>query len=234
MNKKCGIYKITSPSGRIYIGQSTNVEARILYYKRLYCKPQPLLYASIKKYGWGAHKFEIIHRCEPSELNGLEKYYVELYNCFNTNHGLNLKGGGGGSGKLSDAAKQKMILKNKGRQRTSAELAVLEKMRLSNIGRPRPDAVRKKIGAGNKISLKGRKRSEAEKNKISAGRYAISKLLPKQIFKIREMLRAGEKMRVMVKTFGVAKSTIYSIRDGKTWQHLPATFEEYQTQNKKT
>lgn len=33
MEKICGIYKITSPSGRIYIEQSRNIKRRISEYK---------------------------------------------------------------------------------------------------------------------------------------------------------------------------------------------------------
>jgi hypothetical protein len=34
----CGIYKITSPSGKIYIGESENIPNRIYYYKIVSCK----------------------------------------------------------------------------------------------------------------------------------------------------------------------------------------------------
>jgi hypothetical protein len=33
-----GIYKIINPNGRIYIGQSTNIEGRWTKYKQLACK----------------------------------------------------------------------------------------------------------------------------------------------------------------------------------------------------
>ena len=40
MNKICGIYKITSPTGKIYIGQSANIKSRITNYKNARCKCQ--------------------------------------------------------------------------------------------------------------------------------------------------------------------------------------------------
>ena len=58
--KKCGIYKITSPSGKIYIGQSVNIKDRIKAYKCGHCKEQPFVCNSILKHGWENHKFEII------------------------------------------------------------------------------------------------------------------------------------------------------------------------------
>jgi hypothetical protein len=49
------------------------------------------------KYGWSAHKFEIIHECEKAELNDLEKSYIKQFNTFNTEYGLNLTNGGEGA-----------------------------------------------------------------------------------------------------------------------------------------
>ena len=40
---KIGIYKLTSPSGSIYIGQSWNIEHRMMNYKNHHCKDQPEL-----------------------------------------------------------------------------------------------------------------------------------------------------------------------------------------------
>ena len=82
-----GIYKITSPSGKVYIGQSRNIKIRKWKYKKLYCDSQVKLYRSLKKYGFDKHKFEVIHYCEIEELNELERYYQELYDC--VDNGLN-------------------------------------------------------------------------------------------------------------------------------------------------
>lgn len=90
----CGIYKITSPTNRIYIGQSRNVLHRFSVYKSVRCKGQVKLYHSFLKYGVDRHKFEIIHVCEPHELNDLEVYYIQLFNTFNSKYGLNLRSGG--------------------------------------------------------------------------------------------------------------------------------------------
>ncbi len=78
--KICGIYKITSPSGKIYIGKSINIMHRCYDYEKLYCKHQHKLYHSLVKHGWSAHTFEIIHECDKSELNDLEKYYILKFN----------------------------------------------------------------------------------------------------------------------------------------------------------
>jgi group I intron endonuclease len=70
-----GIYKIISPSGKIYIGQSTNIEQRKDHYKRLNCKNQTKLYNSLKKYGWESHSFDIIEKCTEDKLLERESYW---------------------------------------------------------------------------------------------------------------------------------------------------------------
>lgn len=151
MQKICGIYKITSPSKRIYIGKSTNVRSREYFYKRLHCKAQTLLYRSIKKYGWDRHKFEIICQCNESNLGILEKYYVDLFQTFNSEYGMNLRDGGGNKGKMSEETKNKI--------------------RQARIGKKFSKESRRKMSESAKRRLKkywlGKKRSDETKAKIS-------------------------------------------------------------------
>ena len=86
----CGIYKITSPSGKIYIGESENIPNRIYYYKIVSCKKQRRLYNSIKKYGWENHIFEIIEECDFDDLLCRERYWQDFYDVLGIN-GLNCK-----------------------------------------------------------------------------------------------------------------------------------------------
>ncbi len=80
-----------------------------MYYKREACKGQTRLLFSLKKYGWKNHKFEIIHKCNPDELNALEIYYIKLYDTFGTRMGLNLREGGYG-GKFTDESKKRQSI----------------------------------------------------------------------------------------------------------------------------
>lgn len=84
-----GIYKITSPIGKIYVGQSRNIRKRISRYKNLQCKDQIKLYRSIIKYGWDKHVFEILEKCLVEDLNKRERYYQDKYDVLSSN-GLNL------------------------------------------------------------------------------------------------------------------------------------------------
>jgi len=65
-NKTCGIYKITSPSGRVYIGQSVDILHRFKTYVKMYVKneKQVKLFRSFTKHGVENHTFEIIEECE--------------------------------------------------------------------------------------------------------------------------------------------------------------------------
>lgn len=74
-----GIYKITSPSGKIYIGQSKDINKRFKAYYRKLGKSQPRLYNSFKKYGIENHIFEVIEECLFEELNNRERYWQEYY-----------------------------------------------------------------------------------------------------------------------------------------------------------
>lgn len=86
--KISGIYKITSPSGKIYIGQSKNIENRLKKYKSIGVNKQPKIERSIKKYGWDNHTFEIIEECILENLNNRERYWQDFYNVLGEN-GLN-------------------------------------------------------------------------------------------------------------------------------------------------
>jgi group I intron endonuclease len=83
-----GIYKITNPNGRVYIGQSQNITSRMKNYMGLDCKKQPRLYRSLLKHGYNLHLFEIIEECLFEELNLRERYYQEQYNVLSKN-GMN-------------------------------------------------------------------------------------------------------------------------------------------------
>ena len=110
MEKIIGIYKITSPSKKIYIGQSKDIIHRFNTYKKYRCKSQPLLYNSLIKYGSENHSFDILIQCNISELNKYEIYFIDLFQSFNSKHGLNLQSGGyNGSPSISTKEKLRNI-----------------------------------------------------------------------------------------------------------------------------
>lgn len=86
----CGIYKITSPTGRIYIGQSVDILRRFEQYYRLNCEGQTKLYNSFKKHTPDFHTFEIVEKCEESILTDREAFYIQFYNS-HSSEGLNCR-----------------------------------------------------------------------------------------------------------------------------------------------
>ena len=86
LKEESGIYKITSPSNRIYIGQSKNIKKRYLSYKYGKCSGQPKLKSSFNKYGFENHKFEIIETCIYLDLNIKERYWQDYYNATDKNN----------------------------------------------------------------------------------------------------------------------------------------------------
>jgi group I intron endonuclease len=101
-----GIYKIISPSNKIYIGQSVDIDKRKKVYEYLRCIDQPILYNSLKKYGWEAHKHIVIEECELEQLNEREMYWGNYYDALGKN-GLNCKLGNS-KGILREESKQKL------------------------------------------------------------------------------------------------------------------------------
>ena len=171
-----GIYKITSPSNKIYIGQSINIESRFNNYKNLRCKNQKRLYYSLKKHGVEKHKFEIIAECSIDNLNNIERYYQDLYSSTGKK-GLNclLTKSFDKSGRHSEAT----ILKFKEKRRYFSEETRL-KMSQSQKGRKHSEITKRKMSQNMKgiifsdetrkrmsISAKGKPNSDKQKEKVS-------------------------------------------------------------------
>jgi group I intron endonuclease len=82
------IYKITSPSGKIYIGSTINLKDRIYRYKTNRVKNQIKISRSIEKYGWENHIFEVIFKCDLKDRNFYENKFGVQYDVLG-NNGLN-------------------------------------------------------------------------------------------------------------------------------------------------
>lgn len=89
-----GIYLITSPTGKNYVGSTNNLTRREKEYRLLNCKNQTLIYNSLKKYGWDAHTFMILEKCSLDLLNEREIFYTKKYKAFVDDGGLVLQVGG--------------------------------------------------------------------------------------------------------------------------------------------
>lgn len=166
------IYKITSPSGKVYIGQTKNVKNRKATYKKCRCKKQPKVYNSILKYGWEQHIFEILENIEINNkyfdiINEREIHWIKFYD--STKTGLNIQFGGCNS-PMSEETKIKL------RKPKSPEHVKIMRDRMF----------------GNQYT-KGQKRSQQTKDKMS---------LAKQDIFFTEEWRKNMSLARLGKTFG--------------------------------
>lgn len=122
-----GIYKITSPNGRCYIGQSIDIDRRFKVYKRLDCKGQPILYRSFLKYSINAHSFEVIEVCEANLLNIRERFWQEHYNVLHDGLNCNLTETHIQPKLHSEETKRKISQSNLGKKFTEEHKANLSK-----------------------------------------------------------------------------------------------------------
>jgi len=115
-----GIYKIVSPSNKIYIGKTTNFIKRKKHYENMFCKKQPKLYNSLSKYKFNNHVFELIEECNLNQLNEREIYWKQYYVALKGwNDMLFCEIYDNGGGPKSEETKQKMSNAKKGISRST-------------------------------------------------------------------------------------------------------------------
>ena len=173
-----GIYRITSPTGRIYIGQGIDIELRLyIAYRQLNCKQQRLIYNSLIKHGKENHLFEIIHVLDSTNLdkiksidilNKLEIDYIIEFKSFvdDSEIGLNLSRGGDNKSH-SEQSKKRISEANK-RKVNSPETR--EKIRKARTGSKSSEESNKKnseVRMGEKNHFFGKKHTTESKLKMS-------------------------------------------------------------------
>lgn len=153
-----GIYKITSPSNRVYIGQSKDIYKRWRSYQNNISnsKKQSKLYNSFLSHGIENHKFEIIHECEIEDLNRLERYYQELYNCIDEGLNLVFQECDDAERKLSKetSEKKRRLMTGENNPMYGKRLSdeAIEKLRKANLGKKYSDEVNAKKGRKGELS----------------------------------------------------------------------------------
>lgn len=152
-----GIYKVTSPIGRVYIGQSVNISSRFRRYRSMSVKTkgQTKLWRSLSKHGSENHTYEILEICDESVLNERERYYQEYFDC--VDNGLNCKytNTSDKSGKVSKETLLKMskaAMGNKNWLGKNHSEETKNKIRMKALGRKFSDEVNKSKGRKGRVS----------------------------------------------------------------------------------
>jgi group I intron endonuclease len=174
-NKIICVYKITSPTKKIYIGSSINYKRRLTQYKGMSSKSQTILYNSFLKYGIENHIFEIVENCTKENLLEREYYYGCLYDVIGLN-GLNCKLPNFGD--KYQATRQETIEKmrqwkpteetiqnmKEGQKKRAKENPITEetkqKIRNANLGKKASEETKLKM------SIKGKGRIVSDKTKV--------------------------------------------------------------------
>lgn len=118
-----GIYKLTAPNGKCYIGQSVELNRRFSRYRAKMCKKQRHLYNAIKKYGWENFKVEVLWSTKRPEryrnfnmlLDTLEIAWIKKFD--SVANGYNLQSGGH-RGRPSEETKQLLREANLGKKQS--------------------------------------------------------------------------------------------------------------------
>lgn len=90
--KIIGIYKLTSPSGKSYIGQSRDIIMRFRGHKSDTKRKHQKLYYGIRKYGYENFTKEILEECSMDVLDKREVYWIDYYDSINNGYNCDVGG----------------------------------------------------------------------------------------------------------------------------------------------
>ena len=138
---------LISPSGKIYIGQTTRlIHTRLEEHRTGKSSDCVAIYNAIQFYGWDSFVIDW-YEVPDGDLNKHEELMIEVLGTLSPD-GYNLREGGGSHGKMSEETKRRM-----------SEAHLGEKNHM--FGKNQSEETKQKIGDGNR----GKKNSEETKQK---------------------------------------------------------------------
>ena len=115
----CGIYSILNKTnGKIYVGQSSNIEDRWHYHRKKLRKSfhyNTHLQNAWNKYGEDSFEFDILEKCSYESLNDNERWWIEYFESNNKLKGYNLTSGGDCDYSFNDSTLKKLSRINSGK-----------------------------------------------------------------------------------------------------------------------
>jgi len=146
MTNTAHLYRLTSPSGKMYIGIAKNVRTRWQDHASAARRgSECTLHKAIRKYGFDNFKKEILLTSTFSYVKEMEVKAIAAFNCFKP-HGYNLTKGGDGTLGFKHSEESKRLRSEKLKGRAFAEE---RKLKISSAlkGRTLPDDQKQKISA---------------------------------------------------------------------------------------
>lgn len=205
--KTSGIYILTSPSGKSYVGKDNNLPKRPNEHLSGNSPKCPAIHDAILKYGAENFSVEIIPYPNVSDqiLSWFECSHIAELDSFRNGYNLTWGGDGCHGRKLSDKTRQKISESNKGQKRSpetcrrnseaqkgkklSAETC--RKMSASRKGKKRSPEIGQKIST----SLKGRKLAPEHRRKMSESASNRSPEVNRKLAESRKGKKRSSKTR---------------------------------------
>lgn len=172
-----GIYKITAPDGKVYIGQTKNHNYRFFNYRtpNRTNRSHPRLHPSFDKWGVDNHTFEMIEECSLELLNTRERHWQDFYDVLGDN-GLNvlLQHTPEKKGVMREEQRLAMSERLKGKPMSESHKANVLAANAKNKGVKRPAWVGEKISKS-KTGLKYKPMCEQGRENLSEALKGKSK-----------------------------------------------------------
>lgn len=236
------IYKITSPTQKVYVGQSVDVAVRWADYRRHKAPKQAKLNASFRKHGVSAHGFEVL--CELPEgthqviVDRHEQLFMDLYREAGYEL-LNLRHAGSkgrhSAESLAKLSRSKMG-QGKGRAPWNKGLRgiyseeTITKIKAARARQPKtqysPEIIERMSAAATKRGISDLNRAglnAGRRRDYLAGKFSWpgTKLTPDQVREIRQRYIPNQLGSAkLAREYGVSKGTIKAILSGRNWRHI--------------
>lgn len=251
-DKVCGIYKITFPNGKVYIGQSNNIRRRMYEHNNInknkhlsYC---PVCDKAIIKYG-KIHKITILEECSESELDHKEQYWITYFSSNQKDTGYNIESGGKRDGHNSNRCLTDDEVLNIRRQRKNGkrkkDVFKQYKNQISFDGFEKIwlGVSCPQIGKELLESFVGKTRQQYSQEANTGSRNGQAKLSKEQVLKIRELFEHRDKEQTdrqniiyIANLYNMSITSIYNIVHYKSYKDVKpvSTIPYVETQGSST
>lgn len=218
--KISGIYKITSPNERIYIGQSWDIKDRFRRYLSS-SSSQLFLMNSFEKYGKNNHRFEILKIVNPYISQKLMDFIEIFYIAFYKKLGYNLMNirEGGSRGKLSENTKMKISIANKGKPGPNKDKKFTDshKRKISEAKKGikmSKEAIDKRIK-----TIKLRSRTEKEIEQFNNAKLLSIKAIKKPVNQYKDgiLIKSFDSITSAAIELNLAKNSIVNNLNGRSY-----------------